>query len=172
MKKIYVWIISIIFAISVIFLILALSFNSQKTTDLNEAKAMHESTKKNISNMEAQSQQGSVLIDKIKSDPNQLVKEAKATTTKVIKVMKDNDKKSDSDKSDVYKNELKNIVNSELLESPELTSISLPKDYDIEVATYRGESIPVLVGNKDHYIIMNYDTFSESITNIQEYTKN
>ena len=42
MKKIYVWIISIIFAISVIFLISAISFNSQKTTDLNEAKAQND----------------------------------------------------------------------------------------------------------------------------------
>ena len=169
MKKITIFIITTIFFISVIFLIYTLSINGQKETELEEAKSVEKQTKTNISNLTAQTQQNSVLLNKIESDPNQLVKEAKKTVNEFVKVIENNDGKADTDKSRKYKKELKNIVDSDLIESSNLTSITIPENHEIEVATYRGESIPVLIGNKDNYVIVNYDTFSESITSIREY---
>lgn len=171
MKKITIFIITIIFAISLIFLISTLSINSQKESQLNEVKSINKNTKTNIKNLESQTQQNSVLLNKIEKDPNKLVDEAKGTVNDFVKVIKDNEGKSDSDKNKAFKNNLKNIVNEDVLDSPELTSISIPESSEVEVATYRGESIPVLIGNKDKYIIATYDTFSESITSIREYKK-
>lgn len=171
MKKLTIFIIGIAFIISVVFIIFAISFNSQKQTELDEAKTAQKSSKINISGLEAQSQQNSVLLNKIKSDPSILVDEAKEKTQNFIEIVNANENKADSDKAKIYKDKLSNVVNEDLLKNENLTSINIPKDYSIDIATNRGEAIPVLISNEDKYLIITYDTFNQEIQSVREYKK-
>ena len=49
--------------------------------------------------------------------------------------MKDNEDKADSDKKKIYKSKLKGLVTDNLLSSDDLTSVTVPDNYDIDVTS-------------------------------------
>lgn len=171
MKKRNITFIIILLIASFAFFVIATSYNNDKTNKLSTAQETNKTLESNVSSSEQEKVQNSVLIDKIDNDPNQLAKDAKKEALKFIDVAEKNEGKADSDKQKIYERELNGFVSDNLRTSKDLTSISVPKDYDVDVSTHRGDSIPVLVSSKDRYLVIGYDSYSEQITSITEYKK-
>lgn len=171
MKKRHILGIILAFILSIVCFFIAFTYQNQKETEMDKSKQVYAETKDSIANLDRQNQQNSVLIDKINNDPSQIAKEAIDASKKFVKVIEDNDKKSNSDKQEIYQSELNDFVSDDVIENDGLTSISIPDDYDIDVATYRGDQVPVLVSGKDNYIVINYNSYNEEIMNITEYKK-
>ena len=160
-----------IFLVSIIFFIVSVGYNNERTSKLTEAHEQNKVLKSQVSTSEQDKDQNSVLINKIENDPNKLAKDAKSQATKLIDVLKKTENYSDDDKSKVYKRELKNFTSESVRSSDGLTSITVPKDYDVDVSTQRGDSIPILVSSKDRYLVIEYDSYSEQIISVKEYKK-
>ena len=160
-----------IFIVSLIFFIVSIGYYNDKTSKMTEAHEQNKILKSQVSSSEKDKQQNSVLINKIKNDPNKLAKDAKHQATKLIDVLKKTENYSDGDKKKVFKSELKNFTSDSVRSSDELTSITVPKDYDVDVSTQRGYSIPILVSSKDRYLVIEYDSYSEQIISVKEYKK-
>lgn len=169
MKKRYVTMIILFFIASVVLFVVADGYYANKASKLETEKQVSKSLKEDVSAREQEKLQNGVLIDKIDNDPNKLAKEAKGQAVKVVEVMKDNEDKADSDKKKIYKSKLKGLVTDNLLSSDDLTSVTVPDNYDIDVSTHRGDSIPILFSSKDRYLVIGYDAYSEKITSVTEY---
>ena len=156
---------------SVIFFVFGASYNSTQSHHLSKAKETNKALESSVSSREEEKSQNSVLIDKIENDPNQLAKDAKKQALKLIDIVDENENKADSDKQKIYKRELNGFTSDSVISSKDLTSISVPKDYDVDVSTQRGDTIGVLVSSDDRYLEIDYDSYSEQIINITEYKK-
>lgn len=171
MKKRYVTMITLLLIGSVIFFVFGASYNSTQSHDLSKAKETNKALESSVSSSEQEKSQNSVLIYKIENDPNQLAKDAKKQALKFIDVVEKNEKKADSDKQKIFKKELNGFVSDNVISNIDLTSISIPKDYDVDVSTQRGDTIGVLVSSDDRYLEIDYDSYSEQIISITEYKK-
>lgn len=171
MKKRYVTLIILLFIASFAFFIVAIGYNNDRTSELKTAHKTNKILETQISASKQEKVQNSVLIDKINNDPNQLAKDAKKQALKFIEVIDKNEDKADTDKREIFKRDLKGFVSESLRSNSDLTSITVPKDYDVDVSTDRGDSIPVLVSSKDRYLVIDYDAYSERITSVTEYKK-
>lgn len=171
MKKRYITLIILLVIASFVFLLVSTSFEKGRESDLKTSKETNKVLESQISSSEQEKVQNTVLIDKINNDPNQLAKDAKKQATNFLEVIEKNDGKADSDKQKIYKRELKGIASESLRSNKDLTSISLPKDYDVDVSTQRGDNIGVLISSDDRYLEIDYDSYAEQITNITEYKK-
>ncbi|MCG7340149.1 hypothetical protein MHZ36_12705 [Staphylococcus sp. ACRSN] len=169
MKKRYVIIISVFFAASLIFLIGAIGYNNAQSKKLDESKTSNQALNSRLETGKQEKLQNGVLIDKINNDPNRLAKDAKSNAEKLVDVIKEQQGKADKDKMNAYKSELKGFVSENVRNSEILTSISIDKDYDVDVSTQRGESIPVLISSKDKYIVIEYNAYADEISGVKEY---
>ncbi len=169
MKKRYVIIISVFFAASLIFLIGAIGYNNAQSKKLDESKTSNQALNSRLETGKQEKLQNGVLIDKINNDPNRLAKDAKSNAEKLVDVIKEQQGKADKDKMNAYKSELKGFVSENVSNSEILTSISIDKDYDVDVSTQRGESIPVLISSKDKYIVIEYNAYADEISGVKEY---
>lgn len=157
--------------ISLMFFVYSLSFKDQKVQSLQDKKTAYGSTKNDIEALQKENNDTSRLVDKIDHDPDVLAKDAASKTQDFIKIIEENEGKSDEDKAKIYDRKLNNLVSDNLLDNIDFTSISVPKDYDIDVSTSRSDTLPVLVSNKDRYLVVTYDTLNDQIISIEEYKK-
>ncbi|MBM6202836.1 hypothetical protein H6K86_11810 [Staphylococcus epidermidis] len=157
--------------ISLMFFVYSLSFKDQKVQSLQDKKTAYGSTKNDIEALQKENNDTSRLVDKIDHDPDVLAKDAASKTQDFIKIIEENESKSDEDKAKIYDRKLSDLVSDNLLDNIDLTSISVPKDYDIDVSTSRSDTLPVLVSNKDRYLVVTYDTLNDQIVSIEEYKK-
>lgn len=157
--------------ISLMFFVYSLSFKDQKVQSLQDKKTAYGSTKNDIEALQKENNDTSRLVDKIDHDPDVLAKDAASKTQDFIKIIEENEGKSDEDKAKIYDRKLSDLVSDNLLDNIDLTSISVPKDYDIDVSTSRSDTLPVLVSNKDRYLVVTYDTLNDQIVSIEEYKK-
>lgn len=157
--------------ISLMFFVYSLSFKDQKVQSLQDKKTAYGSTKNDIEALQKENNDTSRLVDKIDHDPDVLAKDAASKTQDFIKIIEENEGKSDEDKAKIYDRKLNNLVSDNLLDNIDFTSISVPKDYDIDVSTSRSDTLPVLVSNKDRYLVVTYDTLNDQIVSIEEYKK-
>lgn len=171
MKKKNIVAILICFIASLLFLFMTVSFSNAQSKKLEDEKTKNDDLSSHMEAGKQEKAQNSVLIDKIDNDPNQIAKDAKGKAEKFIDVLKENDGKADRDKSEAYKSQLKDVVSDDLRNSNDLSSISVPKDYDIDISTQRGESVPVLVSSKDRYLVIGYDAYADEISIVKEYKK-
>lgn len=171
MKKRFIISILLTFIISIVCFFFAFTYQNQKETEFDRGKDVQAETKESIANLENQKQQNSVLIDKIENDPSKIAKEAIDVSKRFISVIDDNDKKSNEDKQRIFQEDLDDFVSDEVIENEDLTSLSIPDDYNIDVATYRGDQVPVLISGNGKYIVINYNSYNEEIMNITEYKK-
>lgn len=169
MRKRYVIIISVFFVASLIFLIATVGYNNAQSKKLDDIKTSNQALKSRLETGKQEKLQNGVLIDKIDNDPNQLAKDAKTNAEKLVDVIKDNQGKADKDKMNAYKSELKSFVSEDIRNSNVLASITIDKDYDVDVSTQRGESIPVLISSKDKYIVIEYNAYADEISSVKEY---
>lgn len=157
--------------ISLMFFVYSLSFKDQKVQSLQDKKTAYGSTKNDIEALQKENNDTSRLVDKIDHDPDVLAKDAASKTQDFIKIIEENEGKSDEDKAKIYDRKLNNLVSDNLLDNIDFTSISVPKDYDIDVSTSRSDTLPVLLSNKDRYLVVTYDTLNDQIISIEEYKK-
>lgn len=157
--------------ISLMFFVYSLSFKDQKVQSLQDKKTAYGSTKNDIEALQKENNDTSRLVDKIDHDPDVLAKDAASKTQDFIKIIEENEGKSDEDKAKIYDRKLSDLVSDNLLDNIDVTSISVPKDYDIDVSTSRSDTLPVLVSNKDRYLVVTYDTLNDQIVSIEEYKK-
>lgn len=157
--------------ISLMFFVYSLSFKDQKVQSLQDKKTAYGSTKNDIEALQKENNDTSRLVDKIDHDPDVLAKDAASKTQDFIKIIEENEGKSDEDKEKIYDRKLSDLVSDNLLDNIDVTSISVPKDYDIDVSTSRSDTLPVLVSNKDRYLVVTYDTLNDQIVSIEEYKK-
>lgn len=171
MKKRYIIIIILCFVASLAFLIITMGYNNAQSKKADDFKTTNKELESRIASSKQSKLQNSVLINKIDKDPNQLAKDAKKQAKQFVDVINKNKGKADKDKHQAYKSELKSIASEDIRNSDDLTSIAIPKDYDMDVSTQRGDSVPVLISSNDRYIVIGYDAYAEEITSIKEYKK-
>lgn len=156
--------------VSCVFLIISISHYQSVKTTAQESAESYKASKVNLSNIQKSESNNRILINRVKNDPSKLGKEAKATTIKVIDIMKSEEEKADIDKEKIYKDKLSSCVDEKVLNNPDLTSLEIPKNYKISTSTSRGHNIPVLIiGESSRYIKLNYDTSNRKIESITEY---
>lgn len=171
MKKRYIIIIILCFVASLAFLIITVGYNNAQSKKADELKSSNKALQSRIETSKQSKLQNSVLINKIDKDPNQLAKDAKKQAEQFVDVVNKNKGKADKDKQAAYKTQLEPIMSEDVRNSSDLTSIDIPKDYDMDVSTQRGDSVPVLISSNDRYIVVGYDAYAEEITSVKEYKK-
>lgn len=169
MKKIHIILIFIVFIASMLFFIAALSYSHKQSTKIEELVSTNDALKSHVEAGKQEKVQNSVLINKIDNDPNQIAKDAKKKAETFIDVLKKNNNKADKDKSKAYKSELKDCASDNLRNSSDLSSIKIPEDYDIDISTQRGETVPVLLSSDNQYIVLGYDAYADEIAYVKEY---
>lgn len=169
MKKIHIILIFSVFIASVLFFVVALSYSHKQSSKLEELVSTNDALTSHVEAGKQEKVQNSVLIDKIDNDPNQIAKDAKKKAETFIDVVKKNNNKADKDKSQAYKSELKDCASENLRNSSDLLSINIPKDYDIDISTQRGETVPVLLSSDTKYIVLGYDAYADEIAYVKEY---
>ncbi|MEB8122958.1 hypothetical protein ACF0HT_13500 (plasmid) [Staphylococcus xylosus] len=171
MKKRTIAIIVMCLIVSMVLFLVSSGYKESKDRKLEDLKYSSDILKNRISANKEENNNNAILIDKIEHDPNILASDAKKEAVKFVDVIKESKGKSDSDKSNDFKKKLKGISTEYVYNSKVLSSIVLPKKYDIDVSTERGGSIEVLISSDDRYLILQYDSYSELIDSVKEYKK-
>ncbi|OOV39574.1 hypothetical protein BS756_00895 [Staphylococcus sp. MB371] len=169
-KKLLV-LLSILLAISIVVFMIAYSYYKQELSSAKSNESSYKVTIDNIKNAKNTEKSNRVLINKVDTDPNKLANEANEKALKVIDVLKQSSEKSDEEKQKIYQVKLENDITDEMMKNPDLASIVVPDKYDVQVATSRGHSIEVLLtSNTSRYLKLNYNTATNKIDHITEYS--
>lgn len=171
MKKTTIAIIVICLIVSMVLFLATSGYKESKDRELEDLKYSNDTLKSNISESKEKNNNNAILIDKIEHDPNKLASDAKKKAEKFVEVIKQSKGKSDSDKSNDFKKNLKGISTEYVYSSKDLSSVVIPEKYEVDVSTERGGTIEVLISSNDRYLILQYDSYSELIDSVKEYKK-
>lgn len=171
-KKLF-YISLVVFIIMVVVLIVTTSTLNKKTQSADDEKLIYEQNKSNIKSLNKEHSQNRAYIAEVEKDPNKVAKEAKANVGKFVETLKSTENKTDDEKQNIYKSELKDHATESVINNSELTNIKVPENYETYVSTSRGKSIQVLVKDKskdaNRYINVNYNPSTDKVDNIIEY---
>ncbi|MCD8845165.1 hypothetical protein [Staphylococcus gallinarum] len=173
MAKKWFYISLVVFIIMVVVLIVTTNILKRETESAEDEKLTYEQNKNTIKSLNKEHSEKRAYIAEVENNPNEVAKQAKSDVDKFVEILKDNENKTDDEKQNVYKSELKNIATKDIINNDDLTNLNIPDDYETYISTSRGESIQVLVKDKakqpNRYISVNYNPSTNKVENIIEY---
>lgn len=173
MKKLNMLII-FVFLVMVFICIGSFSYKNSKISEMNSAKTNLSQNEMAIKTLKEEQQDNQGLLAKVEDNPNDIAKKAKDDVQKFLDRVQSYQAKSDSEKDELFKLNLKTMATSNIISSDDLKNIKIPKNYNLYVNTSRGKYTSVLVKDADtkkatRYFNINYNNTTNKIEAIKEF---